>query len=309
MNLLCCQNGNKYHKLYSDDGEGLINIKGDTLIPPNYYAIKKIVKSTKNEKQYYLTNKFCGKDYNIINVENKRMFEKDQKVIIQASEGYFIVTDYNLKSQLVDLDGNKIDKIEKWMIEPIIASEYRFDETSYYKIGKNGENSFHQGLMSDNYDFIFPLDAHKINVHETSITVRNNSGDGGKLYDTDINEIWSDEKAISDYAFQNTFVFSNQTNYTGGILSFEGDTLFSSELMRFSKIDIKYDIIKYSTHFTHKCGAINTKGKVIIPINDSYIYWKEKEEGNYHLEYIDSTTEKKVNYNPATKSFYTSESI
>ena len=190
------------------------------------------------------------------------------------------------------------------MIKSIIISKHDFNNKTYYRIGKDGINSYHQGLITSNFQFIFPIAAHYIKIHDTSITVRNNSGNGGKLYDLELNEIWNSDRAISDYAFQNTFLFSNQTNYTGGILNFQGDTLFRSELMRFSDRDIEHNIIVYCTHISGKWGDVDINGNVIVPTTNSYISWKEEEEGIYHLEYYDKQLEKKIRYNPATNKFY-----
>jgi len=282
------------------DGVGVVDDKGRIVIPAIYYKVSILPTTSKFKEPMFMVNKECANLYNILTLDNKTIFSEDQHAINKASPGYLIVTPLSKDtSYIVDYHGNQIDNPNKQMISPIIVKKYSPKNEDYYVIGEN--RGVHLGLLSKELDFVKPLSNLQIKVQEHGIIVRNNSGNGGTLYDLNMNEVWSSEIAIPSHVFSETFVFSNQTNYTSGILNFEGDTLYTSELMRFSDRDIKDNIIVFHTHFSNEYGAVGTDGKVIVPIGKERVHWKE-DGGKMYLKYFDENGKQKK-YDPLEKKF------
>lgn len=279
-----------------ETGVGVEDDKGRTIIPSVFYRVSILSATSKFKEPKFLVSKKCEKDFNILSLDNTPIFSSDQYAIVQAAPGYLIVTPpAKDTSFILDYHGDSIDHLEKWMIQPVIVPKYSSKNKGYYVLGKNRNGGYHLALISDELEFIKPLSDHVIKVQEHGIIVRNNSGNGGTLYDLNMKEIWSSEIAIPKYVFEKTFIYSNQTNYTSGIMNFKGDTLFTSELMRFSDKDVRQDVIKYTTHFSYKSGAVSSEGKEIIPAGDAYISWITS-EGNLYLQYFDKKKKEKTIY-------------
>ena len=284
-------------------GHGVEDDKGRTVIPPEYYRVSILATTSKVEEPKFLVSKKCEKYFNLLALDNTPLFSSHQHVMIQAAPGYVIVTPPTKDTSfVVDYNGNPVDKLEKWMIEDVIVKKYSPANEAYYVIGKNGQSGYHSGLLSNDLKFIKPLSDHQIKVQEHGIIIYSNSGNEGTLYDLNMKEIWSSKRAIPTHVFENTFVYSNQSNYTGGILNFEGDTLFTSELMRFSDRDIKDGVIKYSTHLSYKQGVVSVDGEEIIPAGDVSMNWRTFEGKNYLL-ISDKEKGKKIRYYPLENRF------
>ena len=286
-----------------ETGVGVEDDKGRTVIPPEYYSVNILATTSKFEEPKFLVSKRCEKYFNLLSLDNRPLFSSHQHVMIQAAPGYVIVTPPTKDTSFViDYNGHPVDQLEKWMIEDVIVERYSPANEAYYVLGKNGKSGYHLALLSNDLKIIRPLSDHQIKVQEHGIIVRNNSGNGGTLYDLNMKEIWSSKKAIPTHVFENTFIYSNQSNYTGGILNFAGDTLFTSELMRFSDRDIKDGLIKYVTHHTYKHGVVSVDGKEIIPAGDASINWRTSEGKNY-LTIFNKEKGRETKYYPLENRF------